>query len=65
MTEDSIIRENLMEDKNYRPYCEVNNQSCYMPRTIWTGEQFLCPNCKWRSDFPKEFIDRYKLKHNL
>lgn len=65
MEEESIVRQNLMDNKNYRPYCGDEHPSCYMPRTEWTGKQFICPNCKWISKFPDEFIERYKAKHNL
>lgn len=62
----SIVRTNLLADINYRPYCG-NNVGCYNPRTeyIPTEWQFICPNCKWRSSFPTDFIKQYKKKHNL
>lgn len=67
MKELSIVRENLMTDKNYRPYCGNNlHDVCYNPRTeLRTDGQFICPNCKWISAFPDDFINRYKQKHNL
>lgn len=68
MTEETIVRQNLMDNVNYRPYCgnsKVGTRICYNPRTQWTGEQFVCPHCKWVSEFPIEFIARYKEKHGL
>lgn len=64
----TIVRRNLMANVNYRPYCgETSNHNCYHPRTEYrpSDSQFICPNCKWVSSFPKDFIDRYKNKHNL
>ena len=61
-----------MDDVNYRPYCGNNISrdavnGCYNPRTQYrpSDGQFICPHCKWISDFPQDFIDRYKKKHNL
>jgi len=70
MKETSIVRQNIMDDKNYRPYCgnaisEVGSP-CYLPRTeLRTDGQFICPNCKWISNFEPDFIKRYKEKHNI
>lgn len=71
MTESSIARQNLMDNANYRPFCgnliprEVRH-SCYGPRTeLRPDGQFICPNCKWVSTFPADFIKRYKERHNL
>lgn len=65
----SVVRTNMMNDKNYRGYCgnsweEQKKHGCDMPRTKWVSDlgQFTCPKCGWTSQFPKEFIDRYK-KH--
>jgi hypothetical protein len=65
--ESSIVRENLMGDKNYRPYCGntisvFEPGSCHNPRTVWNGKQLACPMCGWESQFPDEFLDRYKQK---
>ena len=58
-----IVRENLMTKKGYSPYC--GNTDCdTMPRTIFDGNQFCCPCCGWKSQFPQEFIDEYKKKWN-
>jgi len=71
MTEETIVRQNLMDDVNYRPYCGNTHPShsplgCNNPRAERIPDlQFKCPNCGWTSSFPEEFITRYKLKHNL
>ena len=73
MKEETIVRQNMMDNINYRPYCgsvfplHPNYKSCSSPRTIWSSgrNQMLCPECKWASEFPREFIDRYKTKHDL
>lgn len=59
-----VVRHNLLTEKNYTPYCGSNNVRCDMPRTKFDGEQFVCPKCGFRSEFPKEFIDYYKQKWN-
>lgn len=67
----SIVRSNLMNEPGYTGYCgnsyiEQNKKGCGMPRTKWVPElnQFKCPGCGWVSQYPKEFIDRYKAKWN-
>lgn len=67
MTEETIVRENLMTVKDYRPYCgNSSKDGCYNPRTqLRPDGQFICPNCKWISKFPDDFIKRYKAKWNL
>lgn len=73
MTEETIVRQNLIDDINYRPYCgnvvprpPVGN-GCSNPRTQWKQnlKQFVCPLCGWTSKFPDDFIIRYTTKHNL
>lgn len=68
MTELTIVRENLMNEKGYTPYCgsmtprpPVGN-GCDNPRTKFNGEQFVCPKCGYVTRFEKDFIDRYKAK---
>lgn len=66
MKELSIVRQNLMDDKNYRPYCGAIISFCYNPRTeLRPDGQFICPNCKWISSYPDDFVKRYKEKHGL
>jgi hypothetical protein len=57
----NIVRRNLMEDKGYAPYCGAD-KGCNWPRAKWDGDQFKCPCCGWRSQFPADFIDAYKAK---
>lgn len=67
MTELAIVRENLMTVPNYTGYCGNAEPrgypgGCSNPRTIFDGEQFVCPECKWRSQYPEDFITRYKVR---
>lgn len=70
MTEKTIVRENLMTEQGYSPYCGNNigrdfKNGCHNPRTVFDGDQFVCPNCAYRTTFPPDFIHRYKAKWNL
>jgi len=65
----SIVRENLMKEEHYSPYCgdnlckpKIPGSTDRWPRTQFDGEQFKCPKCGWVSGFPKDFIEQYK-KH--
>lgn len=67
MTEKTTVRENLMTVPNYSPYC--GNDKCKFtlwsssnPRTKFNGSQFVCPSCGWTSQFPEDFINRYKVQ---
>lgn len=55
----SIVRNNLLTQLNYTPYC--GNVSCVfgLPRTTFNGRQFVCA-CGWKSEFEPEFIEQYK-----
>jgi hypothetical protein len=65
MKENSIVRENLMTREGYSPYCGNMFDGCkHAPRTSFNGKQFECPDCGWVSEFPQDFIDKYKLKWN-
>lgn len=57
----SIIRDNLMNQEGYVPYCG-GGDCVYMPRTYFNGEQFECAECGWVSKFDEEFIKEYKAK---
>ncbi len=61
MQEETIVRKNLMEQKDYTPYCGAERCHEHMPRTTWDESkgQFTC-TCGWISDFPEDFIKRYK-----
>lgn len=70
MTESTTIRENLMNQEGYTPYCgnqlpTVQFGGCDNPRTIFKNGQFVCPKCGFRTSFPSEFIERYVKKWNL
>ena len=58
----SIIRDNLMTQKGYSPYCGSIGKRCSMPRTTFTGTQFKCSECGWVSSFDEKFIAAYKTK---
>lgn len=62
MPENPLIRKNLMTEKGYSPYC--GGMCAIMPRTIFTGRQFKCEICGWHSEFPEDFINKYKAKWN-
>ena len=61
----NIVRENLMNEPGYSPYCGAEKCGGLYPRTRFDGEQFVCPACRWRSQFPTDFIAEYKAKWNL
>lgn len=56
--EESIVRENLLTRPGYTPYCGADKCTHRNPRTAFNGYHFVCA-CGWRSQFPKEFTDRY------
>lgn len=58
MAEINIVRENLLSRPGYSPYCGKDKCRYRWPRTDWDGRQFTC-KCGWRSEFPREFIERY------
>jgi len=67
----NTVRTNLMNEQCYTGYCgnswdEQKKKGCDMPRTRWVSElnQFSCPKCGWVSQYPSEFIERYKAKWN-
>lgn len=57
----SIVRDNLMTRKDYKPYCGNENCRFNMPRTRYIGGQFQC-GCGWRSSFEADFIEAYEAK---
>ena len=70
MIEISTVRENLMNEPHYSPYCGSNiprfeKGGCDNPRTNFNGSQFVCPHCGFVSKFPDDFIIRYKSKWNI
>ncbi|MCK5614317.1 hypothetical protein KAR91_71285 [Candidatus Pacearchaeota archaeon] len=57
----SIVRNNLMTQKGYVPYCG-NDECFHTPRSFFNGSQFECRSCGWQSSFEDEFISEYKSK---
>lgn len=71
MEELTIVRNNLMNQEGYTGYCgnDISRREvggCSNPRTKWIPSlnQFMCPECGWISQFPDDFIKRYKEKWN-
>ena len=59
----SQVRTNMMEDRHYTPYCiPCTGLQRFGP---FDGEQMTCPKCGDRTEFPIEFINRFKAKHNI
>jgi hypothetical protein len=74
MKEETVVREILMIQEGYTGYCGDDickerrlSSPNRWPRTKWIPElnQFKCPKCGWISQFPDDFINRYKAKWNL
>ena len=66
MQEETWMRQKLMDEEGYKPYC--GNPNCpEMPRTYFglRTKQFICPCCGWESQYPKDFIERYIKKWNI
>ena len=57
----SLVRNNLMKEQYYTPYCGSDNCSYGMPRTKWFSGQFMC-SCGWKSEFDAAFIKEYRKK---
>lgn len=57
----SVVRENLMNEPGYTPYCGNGKCPALMPRTRFDGDQFKCA-CGYRTQFPADFIAEYKAK---
>lgn len=69
----TIVRSNKMNNKYYVAYCgsvfpgHPNYKTCSSPRMIHDDvtHQDKCPNCGWTTEFPDDFIKRYKAVHNI
>ena len=67
------VRRNMMQDVSYRSYCgsvfpgHPNYHTCSSPRMAWrvSLNQMQCPDCGWVTEFPADFIARYKAAHKL
>ncbi len=60
----SLVRENLMTEKYYSPYCGADKCNAHWPRTTFNGKQFTC-RCGWVSVFDDSFIGEYKTKWDI
>lgn len=60
----SQVRTNMMSDKNYTPYC-VPCPGLIRFKKLGSDGQMTCPRCGDKTQFPKEFIDRFKAKHGI
>jgi len=60
----NVVRNNLMTEKGYTPYCGNDDCTLSLPRTSFNGEQFVC-GCGWESQFEEEFMQEYKEKWGL
>lgn len=65
MKELTQVRENLMTRAGYSPYCGAERCGGNWPRTSWNGKQFRCGSCGWTSEFPADFLQRYRAQWNL
>lgn len=59
----SQVRTNMMEDVNYVPYCLSSGCSRFSKTSV-IGT-LKCLKCGDVITYPKDFINRYKAKHNL
>lgn len=57
----TTVRCNLLTRPNYSPYCGNFGECESLPRTSYDGEQFVCGDCGWRSQFPDDFMKLYRL----
>jgi hypothetical protein len=60
----SIVRDNLLNEKGYTPYCGSEKCRYHYPRTRFNGSQFEC-SCGWVSKLPESFIQEYKARLNI
>lgn len=59
----SQVRTNMMEDVNYVPYCM--NSGCQRYSKTNVIGTLKCSRCDHEITYPKDFIDKFKAKHNL
>lgn len=60
----SIVRSNMLENKDYKPYCM--NCTGLQRLSITTKEgQHKCPICSETTKYSKEFIKVFNITHNL
>ncbi len=63
----TIVRRNMIADKNYTGYCGADPKKCSWPRTRWDNKlgQTVCPECGSVSQFPADFIALYRKVHQI
>lgn len=59
----SQVRTNMMKDVNYVPYCMTSGCQRYSKTNV-IGT-LKCHRCGDEVTYPKDFIDKFKAKHNL
>lgn len=66
MKELTIVRENLMNELGYSGYCGAERCPYHWPRTIYLKGygQWRCA-CGWQSEYPEDFLKRYRKKWGL
>lgn len=58
----SIVRSNMLEDKNYTPYC-MDCSGLVRMKFVSFGKQLVCPKCNKETKFSNAFLGRYSTKH--
>lgn len=60
----SIVRDNMLTELNYTPYCgsprSFKPGGCKSPRMFFNGTQMECPHCGHTTSFEPAFIEKYK-----
>jgi len=60
----SQVRTNMMKDRFYTPYC-IPCPRLIRFNQLGSDDQMTCPSCGVKTEFPKEFIDRFKAKNGI
>lgn len=60
----SQVRTNMMKDRYYTPYC-IPCPGIQRFGQLGPDDQMTCSKCGDKTTFPKEFIERFKAKHNI
>jgi hypothetical protein len=60
----NVVRQNLLTQAGYAPYCGAQDCAHDWPRARWDGDQFQC-DCGWRSALPASFVAEYRAKWGL
>lgn len=59
----SIVRDNLLKDPNYVPYCPICTS--LQRSKVNTILEFECSVCGWISSYPEDFKKEYIAAHKL